>query len=289
MILTCPDCATSYFVDDAKIGPQGRAVRCAGCGSRWTATADAELELTQTPGPALAASAPEPPPLEIDAPLGQLRADHLAKVFRARTESRRSIREAAAAGAVWAMMGACVIALVGAGVVFKVDVVRLWPRAASAYAMAGLPVNATGLEFEGIAAHPSLQDGHAALVVSGKIRNVEDRTIAAPPLRIGLLDKAGKSVGAKVSDPENAAIPPGETRHFVVSLLDPPAAAQHVEISFVLEPRPARTTKQASASALRGAAAKAAAEPQALSRAPVEAVDATPLPEGDPLALTPHG
>src|SRR4051812_17830148 len=37
MILTCPECATSYFVDDSRIGPAGRTVKCSHCGARWTA------------------------------------------------------------------------------------------------------------------------------------------------------------------------------------------------------------------------------------------------------------
>lgn len=293
MILTCPDCATSYFVDDGKIGPHGRAVRCAGCGARWTAQVDPVLDLVQPavdephPSPAMSESSTEP-----EAPFSVLRADELPKAFRARTEARRNLRQAAATGAVWAVMGACVAAVIAAGVVFKVDVVRLWPRAASAYAMAGLPVNATGLEFEGIAAHPALKDGHASLVVSGKIRNIENHTIAAPPLRIGLYDKAGKSVGSKVSDPENAAIPPGETRHFVVILVDPPAAAANIEVSFVLDDRrPVAPTKTAADQPqLRGSSPGLAATPAAgPPRGTVEAQEATPLPASDPLALPPHG
>ena len=36
MILTCPECATSYFVDDSKV-PAGRQVKCSNCGARWVA------------------------------------------------------------------------------------------------------------------------------------------------------------------------------------------------------------------------------------------------------------
>ena len=32
MILTCPECATSYFVDDSKV-PAGRQVKCSNCGA----------------------------------------------------------------------------------------------------------------------------------------------------------------------------------------------------------------------------------------------------------------
>ncbi|MDP3175192.1 MAG: zinc-ribbon domain-containing protein, partial [Phenylobacterium sp.] len=49
MILTCTECATSYFVDDDKIPPQGRVVKCANCGTRWTAKLEPELELTASP------------------------------------------------------------------------------------------------------------------------------------------------------------------------------------------------------------------------------------------------
>src|SRR5665213_2124431 len=43
MILTCPECATSYFADDSSIGA-GRTVRCAACGNTWRAEPDPQPE-----------------------------------------------------------------------------------------------------------------------------------------------------------------------------------------------------------------------------------------------------
>src|ERR1700761_555864 len=56
MILTCPECATSYFVDDARIPAHGRRVRCSSCAHRWLAGPDGPLpEPRLEPEPALAA------------------------------------------------------------------------------------------------------------------------------------------------------------------------------------------------------------------------------------------
>lgn len=37
MLIVCPNCATSYMIDSASVGPNGRAVRCARCKSTWFA------------------------------------------------------------------------------------------------------------------------------------------------------------------------------------------------------------------------------------------------------------
>ncbi|MDO8878819.1 MAG: DUF3426 domain-containing protein [Pseudolabrys sp.] len=39
MLIVCPNCATSYMIDPASVGPSGRAVRCARCKSTWFAGA----------------------------------------------------------------------------------------------------------------------------------------------------------------------------------------------------------------------------------------------------------
>jgi hypothetical protein len=185
--------------------------------------------------------APEPEPDVADFSLEpRLQpADELPRAFRERAQTEQRVRQAAATGAIWAGMLGVLVLLIGAAVIMRQDVARIWPRTAGAYAMVGLPVNLVGLAIEGQHAQPALKDGHAAVVVSGSLRNVWARPVAAPPLRISLLNNQGKAVLVKIADPGGARIPPGEVRRFSVDVLDPPVSATDVEIAFVVGRRPA--------------------------------------------------
>ena len=289
MILTCPECATAYFVDETKIPAEGRTVKCAACKHRWTAYAEpAELELEPDPlalEPTLDAE-PEAGP-EADEPL--VAAD-LPKAYRAKKADERKVKEAATAGIVWAGMAAALVLLVALAAVFRMNVVGMWPKAAAAYAWVGLPVNSLGLTLEGVSAAPSLQEGHAALSVSGMFRNVKDKPITAPPLRISLLNKAGKTLTTKIAQPADAVVPPGETRHFAIAILDPPATAAQLEVAFA----PEAAKKGAAHPAVRAPVGPAVEAPvlrddQGPAPAGPAPVEAKPLPSSSPYALEPHG
>jgi predicted Zn finger-like uncharacterized protein len=295
MILTCPDCASRYFVEDERLGESGRVVRCGSCGGRWTARAEAPLELTETPEiGAVAQAAPafgQKPDLG-DTMLRDLPPAELPKVFRAQAQTKEKVREAATSGVVWAGLVAGFIFLIGMAVVMRQDIATIWPRTAGAYAMAGLPVNLVGLTIEGQHAQPALKDGHAVLAVSGALRNVRDRAVVAPPLRISILDASGRPVAVKIADPGGAQIPPGEARHFLVDVVDPPASAADVDITFVLDaprrPHPAAAPAAPTAAAMTLRPAPAAPPPPvALPSGPVQ--NATPLPQTSPYALHPNG
>ena len=264
MILTCPECATGYFVEDAQMRAGGRKVRCANCGARWMAHPEGPLELVTSEEGALAR---EPAPPDAEAEPEAITAEELPRVFRDRAQEERRMRQAAVTGVAWAVGAVVVLALVAMGVVFRDNVVRAWPPTASFYAAIGLPVNPTGLVIEQVRAEPSLQEGHATLAVSGVIRNVVDRAVVAPPLRISLVNAQGKRVAGQIATLDNARIPPGETRHFVTSIVDPPYSAANLQVDFALDTpagasiaaarTPAAVTAPPPAFTLRGAAAEA--------------------------------
>jgi predicted Zn finger-like uncharacterized protein len=279
MILTCPECASRYFVDDSKVGSAGRVVRCAACGHRWTARNEEALDLFEEPSAADLAAEPNltaldgatnPAPNPIDdpeTPVSALPGEELPKVFRARADAERRLREAKTTGVIWGGMVAVMVVILVAAGVFRMNVAHLWPSTAGAYAFARMPVNNVGLVIENLKAEPSMRDGHAAVTITGVLRNITDHTVATPPLRVALLNAHDKRVAGKLAAAADPMIPPSQTRHFSVTLLDPPKTAKILEIGFALEagavkaagvaPR-LETISNHEAPALRGAQAQPA-------------------------------
>ncbi len=231
MILTCPECATGYFVEDGQIGGSGRTVRCAACGARWTATPERPLELVPAADDAALTQSPTD---EAAAETAALTGDDLPRAFRTRAEEEKRNRQAAILGAVWAGVAIVVAAVLGVAIVFRESVVHAWPQTASAYAAVGLAVNPTGLVIEQLHAEPALEEGHAALEVTGVIRNVVGRSVIAPPLRITLLNAQGKRVAGQITSFADPRIPSGATRSFRTSIPDPPYSAANLAADFAI-------------------------------------------------------
>jgi predicted Zn finger-like uncharacterized protein len=272
MILTCPECATSYFVDDSRISPAGRTVKCSNCGARWTAlpegaaAAQDEPQPQVEPAPAaespafvdeLVVEGPDPArPVPFVAPrLTPPRQDPTGKVL------------------VWGGSAAVVAALIAAAVIFRAQVVQLLPASQAAYAGLGMPVES--LVIEKVHAEPTFQGGRPVLAVTGQIRNRRDAAATVPSLRVSLLDRGGKPVTVKVARPIDARAPAHAVRHFAIAIVDPPAGVHDLEVTF-------ETT--AKAPAAKGAAPRAA---EAILGAPAP-IDAKPLPPGSPDALLSH-
>ena len=279
MILTCPECASRYFVDDAKVGAAGRVVRCASCGNRWTARNEDALDLFDEPAAAsLAGDAPltaldaaastASTAAESEPPVSALPGEELPKVFRARADAERRLREATATGVIWAGMAAAMAVTVVGALIFRIDVVRLWPTTAGAYASVGLPVNTVGLVIENLKAEPSLEDGHAAVTITGVMRNITDHAVVAPPLRVELRNAKDKRVAGRIAAAADPTIPPSQIRHFAITILDPPRTAKDLVIDFAVEPGAAKAVKAALKTP-----AKPAADPELSLRGAQDAAD----------------
>jgi predicted Zn finger-like uncharacterized protein len=223
MILTCPNCASRYVVDDAHVGPSGRTVRCSNCKTAWRAEASAApLELAgvkELTEPARAADLP---------------GEALPKQYRARVQQRVEARKAAAAGMVWGGMAAVLAGLLVLAVVFRSEVAQLWPKTASVYAAMGLRVNVVGLVIEEQVAAPIDENGRPAIRVTGAVRNVTRAPVRPPPLRVNLVDKTDTALVSRTLDLGGTALEAGRARPFSVTFYDPPASTDGSESTFLI-------------------------------------------------------
>jgi predicted Zn finger-like uncharacterized protein len=278
MILTCPECATSYFVDDSRIPEAGRIVKCTSCAHRWTAkremgdftSTDDEPDEAAEPAPTQAAEAAngDASPYD-DLDIVAVEPEFPRRAGRPAPAARSAKGEARSKVAVWASAAALVVALVAGAIVFRGEVVKLAPKTQAAYAGLGLPVNSLGLVIEGVQATPTFLGGRPVLSVTGDIRNVKDAAVNSPALRVNLLNREGKAIAARIVRPIDPKVPAGATRHFAIAISDPPSNAHDLEILF------------------ESGAQRTAVTP--ITAAPPAPVDAQPIPAGSPDALTEHG
>ena len=273
MILTCPECATGYFVKDEDIQASGRPVRCAACGHRWTAYPERPLELVTSEEEGALAKEPADETASDTAPLT---GDDLPRAFRTRAEEEKRNRRAVLTGALWAGAAIAVAAVLGVVIIFRENVVRAWPQTASAYAAVGLAVNPTGLVIENVQREPSLEGGHPTLVVSGTIRNIVGRGVLAPPLRISLLNAQGKRVAGQITSFADPHVPAGATRSFRTSIPDPPFSAATLVVDFAIGARPTAEQMQTTTAATPQAASVALRGPAS----DLPAVNASAMPPG---------
>jgi hypothetical protein len=213
-------------------------VRCAACGHTWRARAS---DITD------GASQGDEAELEaaLDAPDENValeeEADHHAGLPLA--PGAPNMRGAILG---WAGAGAGLLALMALAVVFRVEIVGLWPKMASAYAAAGFEVTAEGLVFENPEAAPGYTEGEPTLTITAVIRNTSGRIREVPPVWIGLFDEDGEEVFSWSVALEVAELHPREAARFTAMLAQPPAEAEDLELRFLRgepegEPVPAAT------------------------------------------------
>jgi predicted Zn finger-like uncharacterized protein len=268
MHIVCPHCTTSYAINLAALGAEGRTVRCSRCKEVWLAR----------PQDAIEAVAPEPAMAEA----GQ-RASQGGPNADAATEWEALAREEASAetpvvdspsiAGDWstaandeedngwqsmarhdaqglrfgrsrlpgflgrlrpdlqtacAGMGALVLALI----IWRADVVRLLPQTASFYKMVGLDVNLRGVSFKDVKVTTETMDGKPVLVIEGVIVGETKKPVELPRLRFSVRDAQGAEIYAWNTVLDQPVLKPGEHAWFKSRLASPPPEGRNIDIRF---------------------------------------------------------
>lgn len=231
MILSCPSCSAQYFADDKAIGENGRTVRCAACGHSWFARPELSLE-EKFNASDLSREKVERIRQKQDGP--DL-APHQA--IREKEFARKENGSRMAALAAWTGSAAIFFGLGAGAVIKRDDVVKYWPEASSAYAMAGLDVNRYGLEFGPVDAERTFDGTTPILNLSGVVTNPTGKAHYVPELRIDLRDDHGRNVDSVLITLDQTMLAPGEEGHFMTRIDSPPLEAFDLAMSFVEPPK----------------------------------------------------
>lgn len=124
------------------------------------------------------------------------------------------------------------VAVIGGGIVFRTEIVRVVPDLAGLYAAVGLRVNVIGLDFSDVSTLLSRHGDNDVLTVNATIYGVETRRVMVPPVVVTLLGDDDKPVYAWSVAPKQRDLEPGEVISFSAELATPPDAAKQVRLSF---------------------------------------------------------
>jgi predicted Zn finger-like uncharacterized protein len=229
MILTCPKCATSYTIDEAQLGPEGRNVRCQSCRSTWFATRPEEpIELV--------AQAPRPEP-EVK-PAREVKARELPKLYRQLMEDKKRLKAITNQGLIWGGMTLAFIAILGVAFAMRVDIVKAFPSAARAFASVdpNIKNDAIGMRMlpgrQKVA--PSLKGGRFVVSVAMEVQNLKNEANPLAPMRVRLLDAHGAELSNSIIALSDVVLAPRGTTTVNFDIPDPRNMAVNVDIGFDL-------------------------------------------------------
>jgi len=188
-------------------------------------------------------SEPEPEP-KAEPVTEKKRAPEVAQAMRARRIAEKQQQRTRRNMGIWSGIGASFVMVLALAWVFKVNVVQIWPKTASAYAALGAEVNLYGLEIQDIAAVRKIKDGGSVLQISGHVVNISKKPQSVPLLRAQLLDEHGQTVFSWMVEPQQTRLEASLTLPFVTEVHDPPPDALNVEIVFADEPVQAKNSTE---------------------------------------------
>jgi predicted Zn finger-like uncharacterized protein len=249
MLIICPDCESSYEVEQADLGADGRKVRCTECGAVWHASGEAATAAAEEIEPVVPAFGNQPFADEADeeAEIETLREPDLIDPSvedvafqdppRKKSPLRRKPRGTAPRGArkhgVMPFVAAAGIAGLIALGIWRDTVVHLVPDLAGLYAVAGLPVNLRGLEFRDVNTAETMENGVPLLVVRGTIENVTKEAVDVPRLRLAVRGTSGREIFVWTAMPSKNELSAGEALPFFAQLASPPAEGREVAVRFI--------------------------------------------------------
>ncbi len=261
MILTCPECATSFKAPENAIGPNGRTVRCSKCNTTWFVAAEPDILALDDEMKEVIASkheeeaAPEEARAnkkqkddfssniqqdDIDAGLDSKQDERIAPLsphamIREKSERKKMRKRLLGVGMIWVVTLGLLAFMALAAYLFRAQIVQIFPGTAPVYKAFGLEANAMGLKFYDVKTKYGTNEGVKIFIVNGRIKNFDRKTRQLELIKFSFKNAAGEIITSWVIEPPKNELKPGESVKFAAQYPNPPIDAAVLVQEFVDE------------------------------------------------------
>jgi predicted Zn finger-like uncharacterized protein len=209
MLIVCPSCASEYTIDPAKLGADGRTLRCAICRDTWFVSP---------------AGQPAQWPSVADEPRSEMAPVPVADRPAARWIS---VRPGFTAAVLAALLMAIFLAFPGLR-----HGIEPWIMAGVRSMAHPVPEGPAPLEFRHVTSELIREEGPSVLVVGGEIVNAASKEVNLPHLEILVRNEDEQVLASWTSAPPQQSLGSGEAVHFETRLSSPPPDGRQVRVHF---------------------------------------------------------
>lgn len=142
-----------------------------------------------------------------------------------------------AAGLPWGIAAVVAITSGLTAINYRTDIVRAWPKSASAFAMIGQPANLYGIDIRGVQARAGVDVKGPRVIVGGVLASVSRKSEPVAYLKVSLVDAKGAEKLSWMVDPGVTVLQPGKVQRFETTRSNPIRGDLKVVVAFA-EPPP---------------------------------------------------
>ncbi len=238
MIIDCPACATRFRMDPALLPEKGRIVRCSACKHSWRQhpqQAVSQQSPAQPAVPAVNRIAASKINHQIAPPEIQVKNQQIAgeygnpPVKPTSSASDRRLKKLAAFFIPSFSIAALILFF------FRTEITDAFPRTDKVYELFGATVKRTGVTLVEPYLQKTVDKGVDILTVQGDLINTHrSKTLAVPPIKITLLNKANQPVQEFIlNDFALSKLTPGAVTAFSKTIRNYPPETVDVKLEFV--------------------------------------------------------
>lgn len=237
MILSCPKCSVKYSLDPARLGAEGRTVRCSRCEHEWwQEPEETEEEIVFDDGDDAGGEDDSFAEVLERFEEDDDRADRPPEPFRLpdREPGVEDIEDEETARESGRFAIACFVLLVllTVSIAFaeKYRITNAWPPSIRFYEALGvdIPVKGEGLRISDLTARADAEDMN--IMIEARVANIIETPVAVPEIALVMQDENGQTVREERLRKEDAVMQPGESQPLAVTLQNVPPDAKSVII-----------------------------------------------------------